>query len=98
VIEFSSHPNFSRGSGSAAVQNVRSDDAPMITGRGSPLTPSTAKFARIAPGNGGLRTPSIGDGAAKIIRSSANGTANGSESEIRSGGSAILPTTTQLLI
>jgi hypothetical protein len=63
-----------------------------------PLIPNTTRSARTVPGNGGPETGSIGDAAAKPIRPSSNGTANGNESEIGSGGFAILPTTTQLSI
>lgn len=68
----------------------------MAAARRSRRTRNTGRSVRIAAEDGGPAIPITGAGDGRAILPSLNTTAKSSESGIRSGGCAILPTTTQL--
>jgi hypothetical protein len=98
VNEFSSHQNTSQGNRFAANVGASGDVAPMITASESPRTPNTARYAGTVFRSGALETWITGDVIATSTRPPLRGTASGSTSGTKSAVSAILQTTTQLLI
>jgi hypothetical protein len=98
VNESSSHRNTSQGNRFAANLGASGDVAPMITVRGSPPTPNTARYAWTVFRSGVLETWITGAVIATSTPPPLRGTASGSTSGTKSAVSAILPTTTQLLI
>ena len=91
-------PGTSRSRPSAAIRDASGDAAVTTTAGRSPAMRSIGRFVWIARRSGGLRIRATGRNSASEIPQRRNTTASGSDKEILSAGSAVLPTTTQLRI
>jgi len=79
---------------SALIRLASGGAAAKITAGGAPPIPSIGRCAATARGSGAPGIATTGSDGGRTTRRWPSETGNGSVSEIRNGGSAVLPTTT----